>query len=37
LLSLPGVDGLGTGREGRSPDAYAGIVRLIAQAQARSG
>ena len=37
LLSLPGVDGLGAGRKGRSPDTFAGIVRLTAQAHARSG
>jgi triosephosphate isomerase len=33
LLASPEVDGLGAGRKGRDPDAFAEIVRLIAQAK----
>jgi triosephosphate isomerase len=31
LLASPDVDGLGTGRKGRDPEAFAKIIRLIAQ------
>jgi triosephosphate isomerase len=31
LLGAPDVDGLGTGRKGRDPKAFAKIIRLIAQ------
>lgn len=31
LLASPDVDGLGAGRKGRDPDAFADIVRLIAE------
>ncbi len=34
LLALPDVDGLGAGRKGRDPEAFAQIVRLIAGARA---
>jgi triosephosphate isomerase len=34
LLDLPDVDGLGAGRKGRDPDAFAQIVRIITQARA---
>jgi triosephosphate isomerase len=34
LLALPDVDGLGAGRKGRDPQAFARIVRLIAEARA---
>jgi triosephosphate isomerase len=33
LLASPHVDGLGAGRKGRNPEAFAEIVRLIAQAK----
>jgi triosephosphate isomerase len=33
LLSSPAVDGLGAGRQGRDPEAFAEIVRLIADAK----
>lgn len=33
LLSSPEVDGLGAGRQGRDPKAFAEIVRLIAEAK----
>jgi len=33
LLASPHVDGLGAGRKGRDPDAFAEIVRLIARAK----
>lgn len=33
LLASPHVDGLGAGRKGRDPEAFAEIVRLIAQAK----
>jgi triosephosphate isomerase len=35
LLSLADLDGLGAGRKGRNPDAFAEIVRLVAQARAQ--
>ena len=34
LLALADLDGLGAGRKGRDPDAFAEIVRLIARARA---
>jgi triosephosphate isomerase len=34
LLALPDLDGLGAGRKGRDPDAFADIVRLIVEARA---
>jgi len=37
LLALPELDGLGAARNGRNPDTFAGIVRLIAEAHAASG
>jgi triosephosphate isomerase len=36
LLALPDLDGLGAGRKGRDPDAFAQIVRLIAQIKLHS-
>jgi triosephosphate isomerase len=33
LLASPHVDGLGAGRKGRDPEAFADIIRLIAQAK----
>jgi triosephosphate isomerase len=33
LLSSPEVDGLGAGRQGRDPRAFADVVRLIAEAK----
>lgn len=36
LLALPEVDGLGAGRKGRDPIAFAEIVRLIATAKGRA-
>lgn len=33
LLDSPHVDGLGAGRKGRDPEAFAEIIRLIAQAK----
>lgn len=33
LLDSPHVDGLGAGRKGRDPEAFAEIIRLIAQAR----
>jgi triosephosphate isomerase len=35
LLALADLDGLGAGRKGRDPDAFAEIVRLIALARAQ--
>jgi triosephosphate isomerase len=35
LLALADLDGLGAGRKGRDPDAFAEIVRLIARARAQ--
>jgi triosephosphate isomerase len=37
LLALPELDGLGAARNGRDPDTYAGIMRLIAEARAAFG
>lgn len=37
LLALPELDGLGAARNGRDPDIFAGIVRLIANTRAVSG
>lgn len=37
LLALPDVDGLGASRRGRDPEAFAAILRLIAQARAGIG
>jgi triosephosphate isomerase len=31
LLTQPDVDGLGAGRKGRDPEAFARIVRLVAE------
>jgi triosephosphate isomerase len=33
LLALPDLDGLGAGRKGRDPDAFATILHLVAQAR----
>ncbi|MCL6431224.1 MAG: triose-phosphate isomerase [Anaerolineae bacterium] len=35
LLQAPDLDGLGASRRGRDPEAWAGIVRLIARTKAR--
>ena len=37
LLALPDLDGLGAARNGRDPGAFAGIVRLIAEARSNTG
>jgi triosephosphate isomerase len=37
LLSLADVDGLGASRQGRDPDAFAQILRLIARARGPIG
>jgi triosephosphate isomerase len=37
LVALPNLDGLGAGRKGRDPDAFADIVRLIVEARSPSG
>ena len=37
LVALPDLDGLGAGRKGRDPDAFADIVRFIVEAGAPNG